>query len=132
MSQSDPTRPSESDRFVDVALVRCRDQRVVVGVLLIGLVILGAFRLGDYFAGRTIVEYDDLSRREIPFVVDLNQADAAELAQLPVIGPELARRILEHRAEHGPFRTIEELSQVKGIGPKTLEAIRPHLLITVD
>ena len=132
MTQTDPTRPSESNRFVDVVLLRCRDQRVVVGVLLAGLVILGAFRLGDYVAGRKIVEYDDLTRREIPFMVDLNRADAAELAQLPVIGPALAQRIVEHRDARGPFRSIEELGRVKGIGQKTLEAIRPHVLIRVE
>jgi competence protein ComEA len=127
-----PSEPSEPNRFVDVALLRCRDQRVVVGVLLLGLVILGAFRLGDYFTGRTIVEYDELSRREIRFVVDLNRADATELAKLPVIGPAIARRIVEYRDHYGAFRTIDELGDVTGIGPKTLEAIRPHVLITAE
>ena len=132
MSQANPSRPSEPNRFVDVVLLRCRDQRVVVGLLLAGLAILGAFRLGDYVAGRTIVEFDDLSRREIPFVVDINRADAAELAQLPVVGPAIAVRIVEYRDQFGPFRTVEELGRVKGIGPKTMEAVRPHVLIAAE
>lgn len=58
--------------------------------------------------------------------IDLNRASAAELEALPRIGPALARRIVEYRERHGPFRTIEELDHVSGIGPRTLELLRPH------
>lgn len=58
--------------------------------------------------------------------IDLNTATAAELDLLPRIGPALARRILDDRAEHGPFRAFDELGRVKGIGPRTLERLRPH------
>ncbi|GAA3056977.1 MULTISPECIES: ComEA family DNA-binding protein [Actinomycetes] len=56
-------------------------------------------------------------------VVDLNTAEAAELEQLPGIGPALAERILEHRARHGPFGSLEELAAVRGIGPAILEDV---------
>ena len=46
----------------------------------------------------------------------LNTATQEELAQLPGIGEELARRIVEHREANGPFETIEELMEVSGIG----------------
>ena len=59
--------------------------------------------------------------------VDVNTAGAAELERLPEIGPSLARRIVEYRSAHGPFRNPEELSQVPGIGPKTLEALEEYL-----
>jgi competence ComEA-like helix-hairpin-helix protein len=58
--------------------------------------------------------------------VNVNTATVAELEALPGIGPVLARRIIEGR----PYRSVEELDRVKGIGPKRLKEIRP--LVTVD
>ena len=62
--------------------------------------------------------------------LNINTATAAELEQLPGIGPSLAARIVQYRQEHGPFRTVDALLLVSGIGPATLDRIRP--LITVD
>jgi len=123
---------SEPNRWFEAALLRCGDQRVVVGLLLLALAIPACLRLGDRLAGRNIVEYDQLGKREAPLVVDINRAEAAELSQLPVIGPALAKRIVEHRGVHGRFRTVDDLRRVKGIGPKTLEAIRPHVSVGAD
>jgi competence protein ComEA len=50
-------------------------------------------------------------------LLDLNTATAADLDALPGIGPVLAERIVEHRETHGPFRSVEELDDVAGIGP---------------
>lgn len=61
--------------------------------------------------------------------IDLNAATAAELEALPRIGPALARRILEDREANGPFTTIESLDRVPGIGPRTIEQIRPFATI---
>ena len=61
--------------------------------------------------------------------MDLNRARAAELNQLPGIGPKLAERIVSYRQTHGPFRRIDDLRQVSGIGPKTLERIRPWVCV---
>jgi competence protein ComEA len=56
--------------------------------------------------------------------VDVNRASAADLESLPGIGPALARRIVEHREAHGPFRSVDDLDRVSGIGPRLLERIR--------
>jgi len=56
--------------------------------------------------------------------VNLNTASASELDRLPGIGPSLARAIIEYRAAHGVFATIEDLLLVPGIGTAKLEAIR--------
>jgi competence protein ComEA len=57
--------------------------------------------------------------------LDLNRATAEELRHLPGVGPSLAERIIEHRTQHGPFRGMDELRSVSGVGAKTLERLRP-------
>jgi competence ComEA-like helix-hairpin-helix protein len=64
--------------------------------------------------------------------IDLNSASAAELEALPRIGPALARRIVDDREKYGPFRKIEDLDRVPGIGPKTLELVRPYAKVTPE
>lgn len=60
-------------------------------------------------------------------LVNINTASAAELELLPGIGPALAQRILDYRTAHGPFRSLADLDRVKGIGPRTLERLRPKI-----
>lgn len=60
-------------------------------------------------------------------IVDLNTAGPSELQSLPGIGPALAGRIIAHRDAHGPFGDVEALLAVKGIGPATLEKVRPYI-----
>ncbi len=60
--------------------------------------------------------------------VDLNAATAAQLQTLPGIGPKMAQRILDARAQR-PFKSVDDLRRVSGIGAKTLERLRP--LVTV-
>ncbi len=61
--------------------------------------------------------------------VNINTASQAELDKLPRIGPKVAQRILDYRKEHGPFKRIEDLMKVKGIGEKTFARLRD--LVTV-
>lgn len=63
-------------------------------------------------------------------VINLNTASKLELESLPRIGPAMADRILAYRIRHGKFRRVEELMEVRGIGPKTFAGLAP--LITVD
>ena len=57
--------------------------------------------------------------------ININSASAAELDELPRVGPVLAERIVAWREEHGPFAAVEELDAVDGVGPKMLEALLP-------
>ena len=57
--------------------------------------------------------------------VPVNTAPASELQKLPGIGPKLAEAIIEYRTRSGPFKRVEELLEVKGIGPAKLGRIRP-------
>jgi competence protein ComEA len=61
--------------------------------------------------------------------VDLNTAGAEALDELPGIGPVLAGRIVDWRTAHGPFRSIDELGEVVGIGPSLVERLRPHVRV---
>jgi competence protein ComEA len=62
-------------------------------------------------------------------VVDLNTADQAALETIPGIGPVKAAAILQHRDQIGSFDSPEQLLDVTGIGPATLEAIRPYVSV---
>lgn len=66
------------------------------------------------------------------FRVDINRAGAQELESLPGIGPVMARRIIEYRQMNGPFRSIEALDHVKGIGEKTIAKLRSHIVIDLE
>lgn len=57
-------------------------------------------------------------------LIHINTATIAELETLPYIGPSLAQAILSYRELHGPFKDINELLKVPGIGPKTFEKIK--------
>jgi len=61
--------------------------------------------------------------------VDLNRATVEDLERLPDIGPAMAQKIVEYRRQHGRFRRVEDLLQVKGIGPKTLEGLRDDVTV---
>lgn len=60
-------------------------------------------------------------------VVNINTASQAQLETLKGIGPTYAARIIAYRREHGSFATIEEIQEVKGIGPATFAAIKDSL-----
>ena len=62
--------------------------------------------------------------------VNINTADAATLSrELKGVGETRARAIVEHRTQHGPFRSVDELALVKGIGPKVIEQNRANLRV---
>ena len=61
--------------------------------------------------------------------LDLNSATAVELEELPGVGPVLARRIVEHRTSRGGFHRLDDLLQVKGVGPRLLDGLRARVVI---
>jgi competence protein ComEA len=65
---------------------------------------------------------NDLS---LPFRIDLNEADRITLLQVPGIGEAMAERILNYRQTNGPFRNLQQLLEIHGIGSSTLERLRP-------
>lgn len=80
-----------------------------------------------YLRGRWI----DIERKQsepIEFQVDLNRAPWPEIALLPGIGETVAREVVRFRNENGPFRVEADILRVPGIGQRTLERMRHHLL----
>jgi predicted flap endonuclease-1-like 5' DNA nuclease len=75
-------------------------------------------------AGVARMDADSLARLQI--AVDINRADAAELASLPGIGPVIAARVIAGR----PYRGVDELERVRGIGPRTVEKLRARAMVT--
>ena len=62
-------------------------------------------------------------------IVNLNTANATELATLPGIGDKTAGRIIEYRQKNGPFKKVEELMNVQGIGEKSFLKLKPQLTV---
>ncbi len=71
-------------------------------------------------------EYPVVVERKL---VNINTATAEELEALPRIGPALAQRIIEYRQVHGPFQAIEEIVEVRGIGPATFAGFRDRISV---
>ena len=61
--------------------------------------------------------------------INLNNASLEELGSLPRVGPVLAQRIIDWRKEHGPFKTVQELDAVDGVGPKMMETLLPLVAV---
>ena len=113
-----------------------RREQVVVAFLVVSLVIGGAISLWDRFSPDAIEDFqvirvaeppepasEDVEPTEPAAKVNLNTAAAQELERLPRVGPKTAHRILQWRTENGPFRTLNDLAEIPGIGEKTIAEI---------
>ena len=109
-------------------LLRRGEQAAAATITLVALV---ALAVGWWLQGGSrgeLLEIDRAEPRPIQFVVDLNSADWPELSLLPDVGETLAKRIVASREQEGPFRDLEDIQRVRGIGPKTFEKLLPYLL----
>jgi competence protein ComEA len=112
--------PSNSPRFAS--------QQVVAALLIAGgLAYIGWHQWAAARRGG-VIEIERAPPLVAHYQVDINRAQIPEFLLLPEIGEALARRIVEDREANGPFRDHDDLRRVSGIGPKTLETIRPYLL----
>jgi competence protein ComEA len=107
--------------------LRRSDQAVVAGLAVCILILSGVHlaKLG-WWRGDA-VEIERLPSSAYQYRIDINRATWVEWSQLEGIGEALAKRIVADRETNGPFRTVDDVQRVKGIGPKTIEKIRAHL-----
>jgi competence protein ComEA len=108
--------------------LRPREQVSIAALLASALVLMAAawWRHGGHRG--ELVDIDRAPPLVAKFQVDVNRADWPELVQLPGVGQVLAERLIAERERGGEFRSHDDLSRVRGIGPRTLERIRPYLL----
>ena len=71
------------------------------------------------------------ARRPVTFPMNLNTARFEDFMELPGIGKKLAQRLVEYRKSHGGFRSVEDLREVRGIGEKRMERLRPLVVTAV-
>ena len=113
--------------MVSHAFLRRADQAVIASLTAIAIVgaIVWWVRVGGVRG--ELVDIDTAAPLDYRFLVNVNEAEWPELAQLPDIGPTLAKRIVADRAAGGEFRNVEDLGRVEGIGPRRLEGMRRYL-----
>jgi competence protein ComEA len=103
------------------------DQAVVAGAVTLLLLAVGWWWwLQGGWEGR-LIDIDAAPPVKVEYLVDINTAGWSEIAQLPDLGETLARRIVDDRRQRGPFLDHDQLRRVRGIGPKTLEKMKPYL-----
>jgi competence protein ComEA len=100
-----------------------RSVQLALGLLLVA----GVF----FLLGRWSNPQPAVPERSGP-ALDLNRASRAELRLLPGVGDAMAQRIVDHRQRNGSFRSVDDLRQVSGFGPKTLDRLRPVLFVDSD
>ena len=104
------------------------DQATVAALVAAALVGMGAYWVAVGGPRGELVEIDRAEPLVARFRVDINEAAWPELAEVPGIGETLARRIIDSRLERGEFADHQDLLRVQGIGPRTLERMKPFLL----
>ena len=102
-----------------------------IGLSLVALVVvLGAQSVSGQTPAASKPGSGGEPRARTAAVVNLNTATAADLEHLPGIGAKTAARIVEYRTRKGPFRKIEELMNVQGVGEKSFLRIRQQLTVS--
>jgi comEA protein len=108
-------------------VLRDADQVTIMSLVVIcfaAFFVHGCYR---YLIGRQTIEFDEAAPLEIDLVIDINSAEWPELTLLPGVGETRAQHIIDYRTQHGPFRSVDELLNVTGIGPKTLDRLRRYV-----
>lgn len=84
-------------------------------------------KIGQRFSRAEVI--NDGSEPSEAFPININTANEALLDLLPGIGPAYAARIVSYRKVNGVFTDIEELRNISGIGPKTMQKLRPNVVV---
>lgn len=114
-------------------ILRYRDQITLFVCCTIALLALGGYMFWNEQVTHQVIEIDRMPNVETPLQIDINSASWTEFALIPGIGEQKAREIIRVRTElGGEFADENELLKVEGIGPKTLDVMRPYLVSMPD
>ena len=95
----------------------------------LSLVALAALLASQAQAQTTRAKTVDQATSKPTVQVNLNTATVADLQELPGVGAKVAARIVEYRQKQGPFKRIEELMNIQGIGEKSFLKLRPQITV---
>jgi len=109
-------------------MLRRMDQAAVAALVTLALVGMGGYWVVQGGPRGELIQIDRADPLTARYLVDINKAEWLELAELPDIGETLAQRIVDSRQTQGAFRDHDDLRRVRGIGPRTLEKMKPYLL----
>jgi competence protein ComEA len=109
-------------------LLRRLDQAAVASFVALALAGMGLYWFVQGGHRGELIEIDRAEPLTARYLVDINKADWPEIAELPDLGETLARRIIDSRSVAGPFGDHDDLLRVNGIGPRTLEKMKPFLM----
>lgn len=99
-------------------------------LLFLGFAALAGAGANWYFKNnRSMQNIYQSTYRELSPQIDINKATASQLETLPGIGKVLAQRIMDYRQENGPFKKIDDLCLIKGIGSRLFQNIQDRLTI---
>ena len=96
----------------------------------LGIALVVLLLLGSAVPGNAASPSKEKARASSDNPVDINEATAESLTSVPGIGKITAERIVEWRETNGPFRRIEDLIKVKGIGDKMFDKLRPYIKVS--
>ncbi len=108
-------------------ILRRLDQAAVAGLCLFAIVALAGYWIIHGGMSGRLIEIDRVDPMTVQFRVDINHAEWPEFVTLPDVGELMAKRIVEYRQQYGPYKSVDDLRKVRGIGPKTMEHLRPFL-----
>ena len=106
-----------------------QQQRAIIALTVTGLATLSLWLT---FSRHGLVDFFHPPERTIHFNLDINSAPPSELSLLPGIGPAMAARIIETREQRGPFKNVDDIIHVPGIGEITLQDMRPFIRTIPD
>lgn len=128
-------KEKKTSRLSDFLLTYPERILIAVGLIFLGIMIFVC--LFWYEDGNARVSADrnivlPTYNEEGSVIIDINTADKADFCLLPGIDTVLADRILEYRDKHGKFTSVDDLSNVNGIGEKKIEEIRYYVVCSSE
>ena len=118
---------TSNQRPASFSVLTDRQQVAAATILAVCLLVMLTIAGMRYARRQKMIDIErPFEARQIELQIDINHATWPELTLLPEVSETMARRIMEYREIKGQFDSLDEIKQVKGIGPRTFELIQPY------